>query len=106
MNRPVAHPRLHHPTLKEADLADGLLCFMNSERPCGPDCMAYELAPPGPDYQDKQWANCLLLVNAHRAGKHLVVLASVAADQVRQTKNAAADAARNNQPPPPNPKGT
>ena len=87
-------------------MADGLLCFMNAERPCGPDCMAYEQAPLQPDYQDKQWANCLLLVNAHRVGKHLVVLASVASDQVRQTKNAAADAQRANQPPPPNPKGT
>jgi hypothetical protein len=81
-----------------------LYCFLNKERPCGADCMAFEAAPVGEDYRDKQWGNCLLLVNAHRAGKHLVVLASIGADLLKRTKNAAADAARTNQPSPPVPK--
>lgn len=53
----------------------GLFCFMDSARPCGPDCMAYLNPPPqDPDYQGQQWSSCLLLVNAHRTGKHLVIL--------------------------------
>lgn len=53
----------------------GLYCFINPNRACGPECMAYENAPSGKDFLGKQWANCLLLVNVHRTGKHLTILA-------------------------------
>lgn len=93
---------IHHPTLKEDDAPEkGLVCFLDMKRPCGPDCMAWEKRPEGPDFQDKQWANCMLLVNAHRGGKHLVVLASQGAALLQANKVAAADAQRANQPPPP-----
>lgn len=94
-------PLYHHPTLKEDNPEDGLVCFLDVARPCGADCMAWDARPEGPDYADKQWANCMLLVNAHRGGKHLVVLASVGSDLLRKAKNEAADRARTNQPPPP-----
>jgi hypothetical protein len=84
---------------------NGLTCFLNMERACGPDCMAFDAAPEGPDYKDRQWANCMLLVNAHRGGKHLIVLAQVGAEIVRKAKTEAADRARINQPPPPSPVG-
>ena len=70
MNPPEAEP-LHHPSMKDEDLRTGLICFLNIERPCGADCMSWDECPDGPDYKDKQWAHCLLLVNAHRTGKHL-----------------------------------
>ena len=76
----------------------GLYCFMDATRACGPDCMSYILPPEGPDYKDQQWANCLLLVNAHRSGKHLVILADVTNRLLSHTKNKAADEARTNQP--------
>lgn len=66
--------------------------------------MAFIDAPEGPDYKNQQWANCLLLVNAHRGGKHLVVLASSAGELLRSAKNEAADRARH-QPSPPSPTG-
>ena len=83
-----------------------LLCWLNGDRVCGPDCMAYETAPDGPDYQDKQWANCMLLVNAHRVGKHLVVLASQGQGLMKHLNVIAADQKRTAPTPPvPNPTG-
>ncbi len=55
---------------------EGLTCFLDSGRICGPDCMAYQQPPSGAEYQDQQFAQCMLLVNAHRTAKHLVILAS------------------------------
>lgn len=84
---------------------NGLMCFLNMERPCGADCMAFDAVPEGADYKDKQWANCMLLVNAHRGGKHLIVLAQMGTEIVRRAKTEAADRSRTTQTPPPSPKG-
>lgn len=62
----------------------GLYCWVNSERECGSDCMAYQACPvEGADYctpdgVPNQWARCMLLVNAHKVSKHVVLLASLA----------------------------
>jgi hypothetical protein len=54
---------------------NGLVCFKNMDRPCGPDCMAYLTHPPtDKDYTGKQWANCKLLVDGHKVAKHLTLL--------------------------------
>lgn len=66
--------------------------------------MAYITAPAGPDYMGQQWARCLLLVNSHRTGKHLVLIADALGQQLKKTAAAIADAARTNQPPPPVPR--
>ena len=96
MSNMATEPGLHHENVKEAS---GLYCFLNSQRPCTAECAAYftdlEL-PQGPDYKDKQWAHCLVLVNVHRAGKHLVVLA----DAVTRVTKQQADSARDAQVPP------
>ncbi len=95
---------LHHPTLADDEpgqKATGLDCFLNQNRPCGPDCMAFTAPPEGQDYQDQQWAHCMLLVNAHRGGKHLVVLASLGTELSKKAKTEAADRARAQQPAPP-----
>jgi hypothetical protein len=89
VNRPIPRP------------PDTLLCYRDSARVCGPDCMAYITPPNGPDYQGQQWAHCLMLVTAHRTGKHLVLLADAVGQQVKKSVTALADAARINQPPPP-----
>ena len=91
-------PHLHHPNVREEV---GLYCFMNKDRPCGADCMSYIVQPEGSDYRDQQWARCLLLVNAHRAGKHLVVLADITNKLFNISRTKQADDARLNQPPAP-----
>jgi hypothetical protein len=59
-------------------------CFLNSERACGADCMAYQtVAVDGVDYQTpdgrrKQWAACMLLIHSHKIAKHLTLLANIA----------------------------
>jgi len=96
-------PNQYHPNMipeKEVK-ANGLICFLNNQRSCGPDCMAFTDPPEGDDYRGKQWANCMLLVSAHRGGKHLTILASQGAELVKQNKKTSADAQRVNQPPPP-----
>lgn len=94
-----------HPNTKEDSPANGLTCFLDGARECGPDCMAYQTFPPeGPDYQEQQWAHCQLLVNAHRVGKHLTILAASADAMLRRAKTEAADRVRQSQPTPPTPK--
>lgn len=65
------------PDMKEMK-GSGLFCFLSPDRACGPSCMAYLTSPPTGDkeFRDQQWPHCHLLVNVHRMGKHLVVLAS------------------------------
>ncbi len=79
--------------------ANGLVCWRDKERPCAPDCMAFIEPPEGADYAGKQWANCLVLVNEHRTGKHLTILAQVGGELVKARKVEAADKQRLNQPP-------
>jgi hypothetical protein len=68
---------LEQPEMEEDKRESGLYCFINADRRCGADCMAFLNPPPqDQDYQGQQWACCMLLVNAHRVGKHLVILAS------------------------------
>lgn len=103
MNSPL--PRgAEQPQLKEDT---GLICFMDNKRPCGADCMAYLPSPPqsDPELKDQQLAHCLLLLNVHRTGKHLVVLAAQGIELLKHIKNKSADAARSNQPAPPSPTG-
>lgn len=105
MNNPPQAEQAFHPSMRdEPEKKSGLYCFLNPDRVCGSECMAYVSPPDGPDYRDQQWANCLLLVNAHRGGKHLVVLASTTGELLQRAKNEAADQARN-RPGPPSPTG-
>lgn len=78
----------------------GLACFMNQDRICGSDCMAYlPQAPEGDWYKGEQWAHCHLLVNADRAGRHLVVLANVGSKISGLQRKADAEAVREKKPP-------
>jgi hypothetical protein len=98
-------PFTHHPNAKEDGApGNGLLCFKDKERECGPDCMAFGEPPPQPDYLGKQWANCMELVSLHRSGKHLVVLAQAVHDLTQRQRAQAADQARFAQQPPPVPR--
>lgn len=80
----------------------GLFCFINQNMPCSPTCMAYTVVQPvGEEYREQQWARCMLLVNMHRVGKHMVILANLVDTATRAVKGSLADSARKNQPPPP-----
>jgi len=78
----------------------GLYCFLNCERECGPDCMAYlPVVPEGfdyrtPDEEARQWARCMVLVNMHKCGKHVVHIAAKAEEAVKLARVAAADQQR------------
>ena len=80
---------------------DELYCYRDGSRVCNASCMAYISPPEGSDYKDANWACCLLLVAAHKTGKHLTVLAQESVARSRQAKNEAADRARMEQPKPP-----
>lgn len=79
----------YHPNQTEPS---GLCCFLQQERVCGADCMAFLPQPPqGVHYQGEQWAHCQLLVNADRVGRHLVIitqqLGQLKGEQLRQSRN-------------------
>jgi hypothetical protein len=63
-------------TMEIPEEKSGLLCFINPDRVCDSDCMAFLVAcPEGRDYEGQQWSKCMLLVNAHKVGKHAVAIA-------------------------------
>lgn len=75
--------------------SSGLLCFINGDRVCSTDCMAYQLViPEGKDYEGQQWAKCMLLTSAHRLQKHVVALATDSASVVKHLKIVKADSTR------------
>ena len=61
----------------------GLFCFKDQQRACTAECMAYVNPPGGEDYKDQQWAHCLELVNLHRVGKHISLIAVYACDMLK-----------------------
>jgi hypothetical protein len=106
MASPPDTPFIHHPDMKDdKPEKNGLVCFLDMNRPCGADCMAYLVErPEGKDYAGQQWADCMLLVNTHRGAKHLTILASVTDTFIQKSKVRAADQAREAQQPPPSPR--
>lgn len=77
----------------------GLFCFQNDARPCAADCAAFIDAPDHADYKDQQWARCLVLVNQHRTGKHLTMIANSLENLIQIRRKSDADRARTNQAP-------
>lgn len=61
----------------------GLFCFKDQTRPCSSECMAHVNPPAGDDYKDQQWAHCLELINIHRVGKHVSLLAAQGAELLK-----------------------
>ena len=61
----------------------GLYCFLNGDRSCGPDCMAFRTGPvegsdyTAPDGSPHQWTACMLLVHSHKLSKHVVLVANM-----------------------------
>jgi hypothetical protein len=59
---------LHEPPVMEDD-PHGLFCFMNMDRPCSADCMAYTPYDSESKYLPDQAKNCTILVSVERLGR-------------------------------------
>lgn len=84
---------LERPDEHEAGAANELYCWLpgNSDRECGPDCVAYDISFT----EDQRRTPCMAL-NAIRAGSMALNVMGVAAKQGTQMQ-----ARRQPQPPPP-----
>ena len=88
-------PYIAPPPQTENPPITGLICFLNSDRECGPDCASFTLnTPEGPEYERQVWAHCILLSSLYKASKHIVILAKQGEVRLKADKDAAADAVR------------
>lgn len=104
MTDPGTPEQTYSPSMQKPGEGDpkGAACFMDQYRICGPDCMSFLPKPPeGPEYLGEQWAQCLLLVNAQRVGKHTVIIASELVNIRKKNSQAQAEAVRAQRPPEP-----
>lgn len=75
-------PHIETPPTRENSPDNGLSCWRDATRICGPDCVAFQddmQVPEGRDYRDAesmpfQWARCRVLTDQHKQSKYLVVL--------------------------------
>jgi hypothetical protein len=77
---------------------NGLVCFMNMDRQCGADCMAYTTHPSESKYLNDQQGHCVAIVGVERLGRYVGGVLSLLSK-----KNA--DDARSRVQPPPSPTG-
>lgn len=98
-------PLIHQPDLKDDDPRNGLMCFLNADRECGPECMAYTTMPAEAVHLDVQQKHCVLLVGVNRLGRHTGVMAKLINDAVTHNRKMVADSARQ-APTPPDPLGS
>lgn len=77
---------------------NGLTCFLNSDRVCGPDCMSYStFASESPMLNDEQ-KHCTLLVAAERLGRYSGII-------IKTLRNEQQDRARSSEESPVKPSG-
>lgn len=86
------------PDIKEDDPKNGLMCFLDDTRECGPDCMGYfqgevENSPLSPQQQ-----NCILIISVERLGRYV----GAGVSMLKKTKQ---DQDRAKQANPPDPLG-
>jgi hypothetical protein len=84
---------------------NGLMCFLNAERECGADCMAYTLEGTESKTMGLQQKNCLLLISVERMGRYAGNIASAANKMQQRSATEAADRVRLGVNPPPDPRG-
>ena len=91
-------PFIHAPDELDDDVRNGLTCFLDGTRQCGADCMAYTTFSESNSLPQPQ-GHCLLLANAERGGKHLVIIAKLLNDVITRSKREADDRKREAQKP-------
>ena len=85
-----------------------LYCFLNSERACGADCMAYVTVPRENKELDELQPHCVLIDSAARSAHGLHVLAAVFGTWMKDSRRREADSKRasSEATTPPDPMGT
>jgi hypothetical protein len=66
-------PYIEQPSEKRDDLANGLICFIDPTRECGPDCMSFTTTPAESPGLNDQQKRCTILVSLERVGRYLGV---------------------------------
>jgi hypothetical protein len=84
---------------------NGLMCFLDSSRDCGADCMAYTAEASENKAMSTQQRNCLVLVSIDRLGRFMGNMATSAHKMQTRAATEAADRVRQSQSAPPNPLG-
>src|SRR5262245_32565672 len=90
-------PYIEPPGERRDNPDDGLMCFINPDRQCGADCMAYTTSGSESPYLNEQQGHCAVIVGIERLGRYTGGLLSV-------MKKESADAKRG-VPSPQSPKG-
>jgi hypothetical protein len=91
-------PYIHTPDELEDDVRNGLMCFLDTDRMCGADCMAFTTQRSESPYLNHQQQNCAVIVGVERLGRYAGGIMKILRDDK-------ADRARENQKPPPSPAG-
>jgi hypothetical protein len=85
-------------TEEEEQPANGLYCFLDSARECGPDCMSYTSTESESKSLSHQQKNCTLLVSVDRISRYVGQAAST-------YQKRSGDQARTSHTPPKDPRG-
>jgi len=93
MTTPTELPYIQPPDKADLPPMNELVCFLDKERGCGPDCMAFTVNTPGPEYNEP-WGHCLYLSSLFRIGKHIVILAQQGESLIKIKQYAVADSVR------------
>jgi hypothetical protein len=94
------------PEVKTDDpTVNGLMCFIDRNRECGADCMAFLSEPSESPILGVQQKNCLLIVSAERLGRYASGIVSTLNKMHQKSAAEAADRVRLAQAQVPDPRG-
>ena len=93
MLNPPPNPFLVLPDKLEHPPMNNLICFLDKDRGCGPDCMGYTINTPG-DHYNEPWCHCTVLMSMFRISKHVVILAQHGAESLEMMRTTEADTVR------------
>lgn len=77
-----------------------VFCFINFERVCGPDCIAFTSKPADSTHLDPQQRHCLVLISGERLARHAAIGVKIVGDMMTFMKQSDADTKRTAQKPP------
>jgi hypothetical protein len=71
-----------------------VFCFLDKDRECGADCLAYKTVPEQNTELDTLQPHCALIDNVSRGARALWIVAAVAGDWIKGLRRYEADKAR------------
>lgn len=82
--------------MNEANNADDrLTCFLNPDRFCAADCMAYSVFPDENAHLDSGPKHCTIISSVERTGRSLNIIGGLLNELLKHQKHKEADAKRN-----------